>query len=181
MSIDVGLLVRRLLLFDKVIVKSIRLTEVPALIRAFGRAGFAQLLDAGLIRFSCGFTSVITDISRNGVRHVPQYHFSFGLAQLANIDAALQKNFLCLQTVAGLKNSERASMEQAIRQSLVQPGPTYGQELLDQIDNDLRTNSQAFQTAVRHRLTTELGPIPVGGVSIEVEETTSRVFYVKTA
>jgi hypothetical protein len=124
--VDIGLLVRRLILFDKVIVKSARLREVPALIRAFGRDGFAHLLDIGLIRFSCGFTSIITDISRNGVRHVPQYHFSFGLAQLADTDAVLEKNFLCLQTIAGLKNSERESIEQAIRRSLVQPGSTYG-------------------------------------------------------
>jgi hypothetical protein len=73
-SVDVGSVVRRLILFDKVIVKSFRLKEVPLLIRTFGVDGFSRLLDSGLLCFSCGVTAVILELSRNGDRHLPLNH-----------------------------------------------------------------------------------------------------------
>jgi hypothetical protein len=179
--VDVGLLVRRLILFDKVIVKSALLREIPALVRAIGTSGFTRLLDTGLMKLSCELTSVITDVSRNGVRHVPLYHFSFGVADLADRDASLRSALRCLHGISGLKNLERASMEEAILRSLVRPPSTYGQALLDQIDSDLRTNTPGFKTAIRHRLIAELGTshLPVADLPIDVEETTKRVFHVK--
>jgi len=44
LGVDFGTLVRQLLLFDTVIVKSSGLREIPEFIRAFGRAGFLALL-----------------------------------------------------------------------------------------------------------------------------------------
>jgi hypothetical protein len=44
-GVDTSALIRRLLLFDKVIVKSVGLQELPALIRVFGESGLRQLID----------------------------------------------------------------------------------------------------------------------------------------
>lgn len=44
--IDVGVLVRRLILFDKVIVRSYRLRELPLLVRTFGKTGIQELLNS---------------------------------------------------------------------------------------------------------------------------------------
>lgn len=179
--VDVGLLVRRLILFDKVVIKSALLREIPAFVRAFGTSGFTRLLDTGLVKLSCELTTVITDVNRNGVSHVPLHHFSFGIADLADRDKSLKSALRCLQSISGLKNLERASMEETILRSLVRPPSSYGQSLLDQIDADLRTNTPAFKAAVRRRLIAELGTpaLPIADIPIEVEETTKRVFYVK--
>jgi hypothetical protein len=179
--VDIGLLIRRLILFDKVIIKSFRLREIPALVRTFGKSGFTRLLDSGLLRFSCEFTSLIVDLGRDGVRHVPLYHFSFGIVDAANRDQDLKSELRSLQSITGLKNSERASMEEAIWRSMVRPSASYGQDLLDQIDNDLRANSPVFKTAVHHRLREELGTpsLPLSEIQLQVEETSKRVFHVK--
>ena len=50
-NVDVGLLVRRLVLFDKVILRSVRLRELPVLVRAFGESGLRSLISAGLLHF----------------------------------------------------------------------------------------------------------------------------------
>jgi len=179
--VDVGLLVRRLILFDKVVIRSALLREIPAFVRAFGMSGFTRLLDTGLVKLSCEFTTVITDVSRNGVSHVPLHHFSFGIADLADRDKSLKSALRILQSISGLKNLERASIEETILRSLVRPPSTYGQSLLDQIDADLRSNTPAFTTAVRHSLIAELGTpgLSVTDIPIQVEETTKRVFHVK--
>jgi hypothetical protein len=47
--VDLGALVRRIILFDHYIFQSIRLEEFPILVRAFGYAGVKALLDSGIL------------------------------------------------------------------------------------------------------------------------------------
>jgi hypothetical protein len=51
--VDVGALIRRLILFEQCTIESIRLMEVPALISVFGVDGFLKLLDSGAVRILC--------------------------------------------------------------------------------------------------------------------------------
>jgi hypothetical protein len=74
-DVDLGILLLRLLFFDTVIVKSAGLREIPFLVRAFGKTGFLQLFDSGILKFSGEFTSSITDIAHNGVRELPLSQF----------------------------------------------------------------------------------------------------------
>jgi hypothetical protein len=90
-GVDLGVLLSRLLFFDTVIVKSAGLREVPFLVRAFGKAGFLQLFDSGMLKFSSEFTSIITDVARNGVRELPLSQFSFGVVQLQDREAVLMR------------------------------------------------------------------------------------------
>ncbi len=53
MHVDVGALVRRLILFERCTVESIRLTEIPALVAAFGVDGLLELLDSGAVALVC--------------------------------------------------------------------------------------------------------------------------------
>jgi hypothetical protein len=179
-GVDLGSLVRRLILFDKVIIKSFRLREMPVLVRAFGKDGFAELIKLGLLRFSCEFTTLILDVSRDGVRHVPLEHFSFGRAEAADREKDLRKELVALQGISGLKNRERASLEDTIWGSLIRPPKTFGDDLLAQLDSDIRANTPALRRAVLDRLKAKLGvhELPAD-VHIEVEETAHRVFHIK--
>jgi hypothetical protein len=175
-SVDVGSLIRRLILFDKVIVKSFRLREIPFLVLTFREAGFARLLDSGLLKFSCEFTTIIFDISVDGVRQLPLHHFSFGIADAANRDADLRSELRCLQSISGLKTAERSFLEESIWAALVRPGPTYGQELLDQVDSDLRRNTPALTNAIVEQLRTELELLDLHAdrTPIQIDETSKR-------
>ena len=55
---DLGAFLWRALLFEKYIVKSVRLREVPYLVKVFGLDGFFQLLDSGFIIFDCDPTNI---------------------------------------------------------------------------------------------------------------------------
>lgn len=155
-GVDVGALVRRLLLFDRVVIKSIRLKEVPLLVRAFGKTGFAQLLESRLLSFSSEFTTLAIDVTRGPVRDLPLSQFSFGIVDAANRDSDLRSEFVALQGISGLKNSDRAFLEEIVWTSIVRPPKTYGQDLLNQFDHDVRSNSPALQRAISSRLNSEL-------------------------
>jgi hypothetical protein len=176
-GVDVGVLVRRLILFDRVIVKSLGFKELPFLIRTFGRTGFETLLSSGLLCFNCGITAVIVDLKRNEVRHVPLNHFSFATAQVLELEKKLRQELRCLQSLPGLKNQQRAALEETIWGCIIWEPPQYRQELLDQIDRDFRSNTPALKTALEDTLRTELDvPSLPSAISLEVQETSQRVF-----
>lgn len=111
-GVDFGTILPRLLFFDTVIVRSVRQREIPYLIRTFGKTGFLQLLSSGVLKISSEFTSIITDIARNGVRELPLSHFSFGVVDIPNREAILRSELRSLQGIPALKNAERATMEE---------------------------------------------------------------------
>lgn len=181
-NVDVGSVIRRLILFDKVIIKSFRLKEALPLIRTFGVDGFSRLLESGLLSFSCGVTAVILEASSNGVRHLPLNHFSFATAQLTNLDATLQSELRSLQSISGLKNERRVLLEELIWNSLAKEPATYRHDLLDQIDRDFRTGTPALKVAVIDSLRKELGDprdLKEAQATISVEETSNRVFHIR--
>lgn len=182
-GIDVGVLVRRLILFDRVIIKSFILREIPFLIQTFGQAGFATLVRTGILRFNCGITAVIVDLKRNGVRHLPLDHFSFATLQLAELEKKLRSELRFLQGITGLKNPERAALEEAIWDSVLWEPAPYRQGLLDQVDRDFRNNTPALQAALHKKLQADLGrpTLRCADVPIRIQETSHRIFRVENS
>jgi len=182
-DVDIGSLVRRLILFDKTIVKSVRLREVPDLVRSFHRQGFTELVNSGLLRFACDATFLIVDVNRNGVRDLPPNHFSFGIASAKNDESILRSELKGLQGIPGLKEGDRPALEDIILGSLVTPPSSYGQDLLNQFDSDVRTNIPALKLAVVERLKSDpaTSNLASTGLLVQVEETSHRVFHIKTS
>lgn len=181
-GVDVAALIRQLVLFEKVIVKSVRLEELPALIRAFGESGLRTLLDSGALQFLWGFTTIITDVSRGGVRQLPRFQFSFGIAALAKPEEELQKQFRVLQRVSGLKDNQRAEAEETVRRSLARYPNNFGQLLLNQLDRDLRNNSAALKAGITRLLPKVLPNVDLSSYKfdIKVDECQPRTFRVET-
>jgi len=181
-GVDVAALTRRLVLFEKVIVKSVRLEELPPLIRAFGESGLRALLHSGILQFLWDFTTIVTDVSRGGVRHLPQFQFSFGIAGLAKPEEELQKQFGVLQRVSGLKNMQRAEVEEAIRKTLARYPSNFGQLLLNQLDSDLRNNSAALKAGITRLLPEALPGVDLSfyNFDIKVDECQPRIFRIET-
>jgi hypothetical protein len=178
-GVELGALLRRLLLFDTVVIKSVRLREIPFLVRAFGQAGFSQLLDSGVLKLSCEFTVIAGEFLRNGIRSLPLFHFSLGLVDIADRDNVLKSELRCLQSVHGLKNAPRAALEEVILTKLIRPPVEYRNQLLTQSESDLRANTPALATAITQQLRTQLGGA-TRHFKLSVEETQNRVFHVAT-
>lgn len=180
--VDVAALIRQLVLFERVLVKSVRLQELPPLIKVFGEGGLRTLLNSSTLQFLWNFTTIATDFSRGGVRHLPQSQFSFGIVDLANPEEELQKEFSVLQRVTGLKNNQRAEVEETVRRSLAKYPSNFGQLLLNQLDNDLRNSSPAFKAGIARLLPGVLPSIDLSSYDFEIktEECQPRTFRVET-
>jgi hypothetical protein len=181
-GVDVAALIRYLVLFEKVIVKSVRLEELPQLVRAFGEGGLRALLQSGTLQLLWDFTTIVTDISRGGVRHLPQSQFSFGIVALAKPEEELQKQLGVLQRVSGLKNNQRAEVEETVRKSLARCSGNFGQLLLNQLDSDLRNNSAALKAGIIRALPSVLPNVDLSSYrfDIKVDECQPRIFRVET-
>jgi len=72
--VDVGALVRRLILFEQCTIESIMLKEIPALVSVFGADGLLTLLDSGVVRIVCdvmtagqvGQTAILKSAAKRG-------------------------------------------------------------------------------------------------------------------
>lgn len=182
-SVDLGVLIRRLVLFDRVVVKSFRLRELPMLARTFGKVGIQELLGSGILNLCCEFTGVVIEIHRNGIRSEPPDHFTFGIATAADRDGDLRKELVRLQSVPGLKNNERGAIEEAVWNSLIRPPEKFGADLLRQIDADLRTNTPVLKAAILNQLggIVDQADLENRQLEINVEEPRERVFHIKSA
>ena len=94
-GIDSGTLLRRLLLFDRVIVKSVGLYEISHLVRLFGKSGFLNLLQSDALKISSEFIFVLMPKENNGKRVHPYCHFSFGTGEIQNREKSLRRG-LCV-------------------------------------------------------------------------------------
>lgn len=112
---DVTTLVHRLVLFEEVLLDSIRLKEIPALVRAFGPDGLELLLETGALRIACealtlGQTGQLVALqSRVEKGLLPLGSYSFALVQYHD-----RREYLhgCLQEV---HRAEGLSLKRAIR------------------------------------------------------------------
>src|ERR1039457_6068402 len=83
-DIDPDTLLTRLLFFDKFVLDSVNLGELPHLIKLFGIEGFIELIKSDILDIRYETTSVITDLHLGGRRHLPLLQFSQALVSGAN-------------------------------------------------------------------------------------------------
>jgi hypothetical protein len=176
---DIEGLLRRLLLFESVTIKSVRLRELPSLVRAFGKDGFLQLVTSGVLKITCEIDGIISPLAKNGVRVLPFCHFSFGKYEIGNREAFLRSELRALQGVPGLKNTDREAVEDTVMAKLVRPPSEYMQEVLDQLETDLRTGTPALRIATNERIKNRFG-VAAAPVAVTVEEVEKRTFLVRS-
>jgi hypothetical protein len=179
--VDIGSLVRRLILFEKVLLRSIRFRELPALVRTFGESGLRSLIDADLLQFFCDELSPITDLAMNGVRTLPPFHFNVGIARLADPPDKLRREFHALQTISGLKNSQRAAIEEIVWNSQVRYSNDFGDVLLKHIDNELLSSSPALKVGMLEQLRRLHPKVDLSSYDfdLQIDQTEERVFRIQ--
>jgi hypothetical protein len=146
--IDRPSLLSRLLFFDEVIIRSIRMQEIPFLVKLFGVDGLDHLMSQGILKISCEAFTIVLDRHRNGIRDLPLLQFEQGTADVPDHQKYVEECTSCLQQITGLSNSDRVSLAEKLYERAVHPGPKYNTDLLDQIRKDLKSNSWLMKSLI---------------------------------
>jgi hypothetical protein len=84
-----------------------------------------------------------------------------------------------LQGIPGLKNAERAEMEETLIAGLVMPASDHGPQIQAQIELDLRNNTPALKAAILEQLKIEATESD-RKLEVQVEEIREGIFHVIT-
>jgi hypothetical protein len=181
LGIDTAALLERLILFDRVVISTVGLRDLPFLVKCFGKSGLITLLESNILRLTCEWTFILTGVAINGKRSLPLGQFEFGIAEVSDRNASLRPAFKSLQTVSGLKNADRALIEETVLATLVRPQPTFGMDVVYDFEADLGSNSPVLRAAVLYRVG-QLGIASKENVPLEfdlkVEEDKPRIFRI---
>src|SRR5215472_8736497 len=109
-GIDTGMILRRVLLFDRFIIQSFRLQEIAHFVQAFGIDGTCALLDSGAVQLMVSFVSptntgqatVIEERARKGALPLGSYELSW---LLGSREQRLSQSFSNLDRIPGKKRA----------------------------------------------------------------------------
>jgi hypothetical protein len=158
-DVDLSGLVRRLLLFDKYIMMSVRLNEFPLLANRLGYEGLRDLLAAKLIEIRCECLQ-LGSMGQSGLFNIPPLPlFSYRLDWL---DAADKRQYIhdCLRSMhgLGLTRKQVSKLKEAIA-AVIRPlsAQDLRVEVFRALQKDLLNNPALAKTAVEMTLHRQLG------------------------
>jgi hypothetical protein len=165
-QVDFGDLVRKLILFDQVIVESVRLLEFPLLIQKFGRDGVTELLKSGRLRIHWaaeGIGQIEADPK------VPGIH-NFGAFQLAERRKEIHKALQPINDIPGLSSKQAQKMRKAIVERIATPPPDSGKPTWAQFAHELESNDPVVKKSVALVVAKKLGaPVDVTDFELRIE------------
>jgi hypothetical protein len=144
-TFDVGLLLRQLLLFDRVILRSRRLSEIAELVRLFGVDAVSRLLNEGDLRLEC----VAHVAGSEGGAHRAPFTYVFKILR-AQRQRELETPFI--EAVVKRTNAGRYQTKKLVgaltgRALLPQRPEAFGLKALEAMTRDIAHNSPAFRVA----------------------------------
>jgi hypothetical protein len=164
--VDLGALVRRLILFETVTIESLRLTEIPSLVGAFGAEGLCELLDSGAVRIICDAmgTGQVGQSTASGATMGASGARAFSHIRLVSYSAADRQQYLhgCLKEVHNARIPFKAAMR--LKAHLAPKLHEYprgaGQAGLDDTLSDLRNRPWQMWEGIRVMVRRETGVDP---------------------
>ena len=148
-EVDTGYIVESLLLFDRYILDSVRLKELPTLVKLFGVEGLNHLFDTGALKIFCksltigqtGQTGVLESRRKKGV--LPKGCYSFTAIDVPNkrhyIDTCIQ----VIENVSFLNKREKNKLKSMVYDNLLYYPEEAGKKILKQLKNDIKTDKMA--------------------------------------
>lgn len=147
-----GTLLRELLLFDQVILKSNRLKEIEYLINAYGYEGTSRLLESGALKFHYHAQN-IGEIKKLGSltydNYLPDNSYSFGLMTMADSNDFLSSGIRNVEQIKNLEPSQKTKLIDKILKCIENPVSNVGEEAIDQMSLDIMNNIAQTKIAVR--------------------------------
>ena len=181
-EVDAAKLFRYLLLFDRVIIHSMRLREFSVLASVLGFPGLRALLRSGAIHVLCHpLTMAQTGQSSIGGRTTPLPHGSYSFRSVRGADrrAYLHGCFENVKPTSDLTYKESKRLKREIADRLIDPVDTIEQEMDDQFLFDLRSSVPHFSTALSVQLQRDYGIyVRSSDLTLNVHEFNERDFRV---
>ncbi len=182
---NLGALVRRLILFEQVVIDSYAMRELPPLIDAIGANALIQLLESGALRIRAdGWT--FGEMGNGGLvagygnEPLPLMHFA--LSPLIPHDREHHIS-LCLGEIRAMPLGRRASLtlRRAIVRGLLHFPDDAGRKSLEALPRDLTRNLNLVYGATTAALTKKLGrQITDDEFEIHIEQVDDHVFAATT-
>jgi hypothetical protein len=177
-DVDINGLVRRLLLFDKYVLVSVRLLEFPRLLSHLGYAGLRDLLSADLleIRCECAQIGQVGQSGLAGAKVLPPYTYKFNWIDAHDKPGYIEENLRGIREAPGLDHKQTEVLVEKIA-GAVRPLP---QDIRSQVCpaflSEIR-NGPLLNASIRMAIQRELGLVdfPLELSLHQIDEDTFRV------
>jgi hypothetical protein len=183
---NLGALVRRLILFEQVVIDSYGMRELPSLINALGPDPFVQLLESGAVAIRADGWALgeVGNDARALGRDTPLPPLSFALAPLVPVQEYRKQHISrALEEIRGMPLGKKSSkrVRRAIVDSLTPFPADPGKLTMDQVPTDLTMRLDLVRAATDWALLEYGGRDPQGvDYAIRLYQETEDVFRADT-
>lgn len=162
-QVDVGNILRRLLLFDTYILESVRLLEIPDMVRLLGLQGTLELLRSRALRIylnalsitQTGQAAVFESRERKGI--LPQGSFCFDSINIYDRKTYIAGCFREAIDPLPISIKDQQKLKNAILDSLESPPAGIGREAVEQLKADLRIGNPALTLSTAKQIKRQAG------------------------
>ncbi len=156
-KLDVEAVVRRLLLFDTYILYSVRLKEIPEMVRHFGYEGTLALLSSGALEIRCECAQYVE--GQFSTPACPFLTFQFHVIEAHNRDQYVIDNLAEVSPTPALSAQELMALQSAVMRAVRQPDnrEMFRSAVAPAFENDVLHNIPLVKAAVRFVLAKEKG------------------------
>jgi hypothetical protein len=161
-EVDVGCIFRKLILFDTFILSSIRLKEIPEIVRRIGYESTLQLLNSKAFRIYCdiqtvGQTGQLTVLeSREKKGALPKGSYCFQSITIPDRRAYISECFRESIGPISISKKEKKKLKYAILNALETPPEGIGKATIDQLKTDFCLGNPTMAVAVVKELKEQL-------------------------
>lgn len=175
-TVDVGALVRRLILFEHCFLESSLLREMPSLLQVFGYDGVMRLLDEpgfqiisdAMTAGSIGQNSVVRPTAeRGGV--LPQFAYNITTVSHAEPDEPFKASLKHVEG-PGTSHAQRKRLKERLASQLLQYPRGAGTAGINDFREKLERAPEALMPMLRHVVDSKLGAKSAAGLRLEVEK-----------
>lgn len=155
MDVDIGTLVRRLLLFDTYILQSTRLFEAPTLVATFGFSGLKMLLESGALRIHCearsvaqtGQAAILEKRQRKGV--LPLCSYNLQIVSMTDREEYVSRCLQNVQRSVGISLKQEIKLKRAFIDAMVTTPENFGIEALRAVPQDIQNVDLMREVVIR--------------------------------
>ena len=161
-TVDFGDLVRKLVLFEEVVLESNRLKEFPLLIAKFGYDGLRELLESRRLRIDCEATAVgetgrTTELlSRERKGALPLGSYAFSVIQLTDRKQYIHDSLQPIDDARGLRGRQGQKLRKLVAESIATPPTNSGFRGAAILNKHLASNAPVLKTSIAFVVAREL-------------------------
>mgnify|MGYP006306296395 FL=1 len=153
-KVNNGYIIENLLLFDQYILNSIRLKELPTLVKLFGIEGLNYLFDNGALKLfaksltigQTGQTKKLRSEKKNKV--LPKGYYSFSAIRQADKKRFLDDCLKEIEKIDFINKNEKERLKSMVYNNLIYYSSEAGEKILNQLIKDLRHNDFSIKIAL---------------------------------